>query len=784
MTSDSKSLSVRFKARSVDQIRLGVLRVQPDGAITYANEPASLAIGLVGADRSLFDLDLEPSSRKRLKAELKMRRTAERGADYAIRMRSKNDGTLLELQVAAVPEYDAVDKMIGSVAFVTDVTMEGVNRSIHEAMGNARDWRELLQTLCQTLHDVIAFDALTIVLVSADRQSLRALYEEQPVEQVPGNIWRWWPMPPLIKADLNELKEVRTDDVVTMFSRSPYKELKEDDPSTQKWLDLGYSHLLRRPVMHGKRLVAIVAAQRNSPRPFDRVDIARLEQLPIGEVVNMALALQREEDMRFGIALVGRLGAAAGRISSVARVLVDELRAHFDWPHVSLFRVDRDRGELLLMHQSAGAGARLRRGYRQDIELGLLGEVARSSEAVRAVDVKTHPGYVQGIKSTVSEMCVPVPGQPTRWILNAESPLSGAFAEEELSVVTPLLAVAGLILERTIALEMKNSVLESMADAVFETSSEGVITDVNRSCARMLGRRREDLIGMNLAQIVSAPGDDPDPPGFAARFVAAESIKPAKLELLAGNGEAISVVMSGNSLPSEVGGHVYVATDLRFAEQVQRMDALRSVFRQVASEIRVPLALASSFVQQALDARPKAAARDPLDKALQQLRKSDLPLERVVRLATTPETSELPRGRVELTEVAQAIRDELPERQRQEVRISTNGDEGVVSVGSLPDLQFCASGILAFFLRMKAQRDQVLLQVGRQGRQTRMSFELVDADDQPSDTRFEERSPHEREFALAEPVIEDLMKRMKGRLEVRSAEIPCIDLWLEAWEGA
>lgn len=785
MSSDPQSLSVRFEARSVDQIRLGVLRVQSDGRIAYSNQPATLMIGAVGEERSLFDLDLEPESRKRLKAELKRRRSAQAGADYALRMRSRSDGTLLELQVAAVPEYDADDKMIGSVAFVNDVTMEGVNRSIHAAMGKARDWRELLQTLCRTLHDVIAFDSLIIVLVSADRQSLRALYDEDPLDPVPGNIWRWWPMPPLIKADLNELKEARADSVETMFSHSPYRELKETDLSTRMWLERGYQQLLRRPVMHDQRLVALVAAQRKSQRPFDRTDIERLEQLPIGEVVNMALALQREEDMRFGIALMGRLGAAAGSISSVARVLVDELRAHFDWPHVSLFRIDRDRGELLMMHQAADSGARLRRGYRQEIGLGLLGEVARSGTAVRAVDVKKHPAYEQGIESTVSEMCVPVPGRPVRWILNAESPLSGAFAEEELAVVKPLLEVAGLILERTVALEMKNSVLESMADAVFETSSEGVISDVNQSCARMLGYDREALIGMNLAALVSAPGNDPDPPGFAARLVAAESIKPAKLELLAASGEAISVVLSGNSLPAEVGGHVYVATDLRFAEQVQRMDALRSVFRQVASEIRVPLALASSFVQQAIDAGAGPAVGDPLDKALKQLRKADLPLERVVRLASAPEASELPRGRVELDEVAQAMRAELPEQQQRDVRLTADGDVPVAGIASLPELQFCASGILAFLLRMKAQRDQVLLQVARQGGQARISFELFDAEaERPSDTRFEERSAHEREFALAEPVIEDLMKRMNGRFEIRSTQRPSFDLWLPAWEEA
>ena len=784
MNLEMQPFAVHLDARSVDQIELGVLRVDSNGSIVYANRAATETLGAgTVAGSSLFDLDLEPESRERLKSELAARKANQHGSDYQVRMRRRDDGALLELHLAGVPEFSPEHQPVGSVAFLSDVTMTGVNRAIHDAIGEASGWQDLLDELCETLHEVIAFDSLLITLVSSDRLSLRVLFDEKPMESAPGHSWRWWPMPAMVKSDLDKLTTTRADCVATMFEQSPYRELKEDDEPTKMWLECGYTHLLRRPVMHGNRLSAILVAQRKTPDPFNAVDIARLEQLPIGEVVNMALALEREEDMRFGISLMGSLGAASGSISRVASVLVDELRNHFSWPHVSLFRIDRDRGELLLMYQSAEPAAQLPQGYRQVIDDGLLGEVARTGEPVRAVNVGNQAGYIKGIDSTVSELCVPVPGQPVRWILNAESPLSGAFAEEEVRIVKPLLEVAGLILERTVALKLKNSVLESMADAVFETSSEGVIRDVNASGLRLIGRTCDELVGSNLAALLSAPGDDPDPPGFAARFVAAESIKPAKMELRAANGEMISVVMSGSSLPAEVGGNVYVATDLRFAEQVQRMDALRTVFRQVASEIRAPLSLASAFIQLAVSEGQKASSAGALDKALKQLRKADLPLERVVRLAAAGETAELPRSRVAVVDVIQAILDDLPEPQRQDVKLSVQRGSLAVGAGSFPDLRFCASTIMAFFLRMKAQRDRVLAHVGHVDGQPGVSFELIDADaERPSATRFQARSEHEREFALAEPVIDDLMRRMRGRFAVEQGpENLRIDLCLEPW---
>ena len=57
--------------------------------------------------------------------------------------------------------------------------------------------------------------------------------------------------------------------------------------------------------------------------------------------------------------LIRKLGAVATSIRDVAQVLVDELRAHFGWPHVSLFRVDRDRSRA-----GSDRGGRLAQGVR------------------------------------------------------------------------------------------------------------------------------------------------------------------------------------------------------------------------------------------------------------------------------------------------------------------------------------------------------------------------------------------------------------------------------------
>jgi PAS domain S-box-containing protein len=783
MSQVPKTLVVRFKPESLDQIPLGMLRISTAGEAGYLNRAAQAMAGPdLRVGRSLFALDFDAGSRARLIDELEQRRRTQCGASYPITLRRSDLGTLVRLQVSAVPEYDADGSMIGSAAFVTDTTMELVNRSIHDAIGAARDWRGLLGALNGTLRDLIAFDALTIALISEDRGSLRAFF--QAPEQVSSVPLRWWPMPELVKVDLDDLTRTRADCIEELFSRSPYAELAKTDKPTQDWLKLGYTGLLRRPVMRGNRIVAIVSLQRVRPEPFSQQDIDRLEQLPIGEAVNMALALEREEELAFGLGLIGRMGSVASRIEEVARVLVDELRAHFGWPHVSLFRVDRDRDLLSMVYQAADGTAWLPQHYRQSIGTGLLGQVAATGQHVRLDDVHTSPTYVMGVVGTMSEMCLPVPGLEMRWILNAESSLRGAFADEERRAVEPILEVAGLILDRTTALEFKSTVLESIADAVIQTSSRGAINDVNKAAEGLLGRSREELLGVNLAELISAPGDDPDPPGFAARVVAMERVKPAEIELLPAQGSSIPVLISGNSLPEQIGGKVYVASDLRYERQVQRMDALRKLFRQVASEIRVPLSLASTYLDQAAKVASGASLKDLVDKTIKQLRRADLPLERVVRLAADDDDQELPLHCVDLSALAAGIIGELPKGQI---------DEIVVSLGNAPaqvwaagrELRFCAHSVLAFLLRMKAQQDRVQLHIGAERGCTMLSFELVDASSgQPSATRLIARSEHEREFALAESVIESLMMRMRGAFELHAHEMLRFCLLLRPWGKA
>ncbi|MBG6082758.1 PAS domain S-box protein [Rubrivivax gelatinosus] len=774
-------LTLRLRAGALDDLPLGVLRLGLDGRIRYVNRAAARLAGPeMQPGATLRAMPFEAESVARLDDEIRRRHRAQRASAYplALNRPDRGPGVRVHLQVVGLPEYDAEGRLAGSLGFIEDRTLELAALAIHEAIGAADDCEQLLDSLAGQLDEVMHFDAMLVSMISEDRSAVRLLHS-RPAMAV-SHAWGWWPMPEMVRADLDELDGTRVDTVAELFAREPYAGLARHDVATRDFIDAGWRHMLRRPVFRDGALAAILTLLRREDRPFDDDDAERATQLPIVEAVNVALALDRQRALEFELELIGSMGQAAGNLSDVACVLVDGLRRTRGWDHVSLFRVDHDERVASLVHQSAAPGSELPDGYRQALASGVLGEVALSGRALRLGDVRTSACYTAGVAGTVSEMCLPVPGQPVRWLLNLESSKSNAFAAAEQASIERTLKVAGLILDRSWALEFNTALLDAVADAVIQTTARGEIQAVNPACEALTGLPREALLGRQFAELLSAPGHEADPPGYAERLVEMPRLLSSEVELRARDGTQVPVLLSGASLPPQIGGKVYVASDLRFRREAQRMDSLRHVYSQVANEIRVPLSLASTYLRGHTGGGDNGT--DVLDKALRQLLRADLSLERVARLASTPEDGELPLRVVSLDQLAAQLHDDLPRRQQKTVDLLPDPLAPPV-LAAPPELAFCASSLLAFLLRMRAQDDRIRIRVDGGHALPRLCFELADERGDPSPTRLEPRSDEEREFALAEGVLRTLMRRMRGQLVVQQHLGLSLALRLSAAEG-
>lgn len=763
MTSSGEKVVARVSANALDDIPMGIVRVTTSQEIRYMNLAARRDLGSrVAVGMNLSDIDMDPGSRRRLEVNLSERFKGQRGSSYEVTLVNPKFGTRTLVQVTGVPEYGADGSVIGSIAFLRNRTLESANLGTHRAIEESSTWRELLERVSVEIQNVISFDSLLVTMVSENRRHLRMLFESKPDKDT--SPIRWWPMPAFVKASLAELTETSAISVTEMFSEERYREMLENDPNVKTWLDRGFLHLLRRPVFHNGVLVAIVTLQRKDAEPFNDFDVNAFNQLPVAEAINIALSLDKKGEMQFGLDLIRDLGHFANDAEQLRTHLVDRLRKNYSWEHVSLFHVDEDRKQLRLVCQSAGGTEQeLAADYAQSYRLGLLGEVRRTAKAVVVGDVAKHPKYLPGIEGTRSEMCLPVPGSRLRWILNVESALKDAFADEEQRSVELLLGVVGFLLDRIETIELKAAIFDSVADGIILTSLEGVIEQVNPAGLRMLDATTEMIRGRDLAELLLPLGNARDTDNFGAKIIGAPRLPSIQVDLRTIGEDRVPILLSGATLPDQIGGKVYIASDLRFAKRAEQMQGLKRVFSRIAAEMRIPLSLACSFL-----AEVPAAKEDVVElaeKALAQLRRADLPLERILRLSMLDEPEVFNLSDVDVAVLLARVTAELPRSHAKDVDLHV-GLPLRRAKAAYSELSFCVQSIVAFLLRQKAQADKLRIDVTQAGNRVAINFSLLSTNsNRPGETTLTVLDSNVREFVLAEDLIANLMKRMGGEFQ-------------------
>jgi len=787
------SLQVNVMETAIDDpgLSLGVAKLSPHGDVRYVNRAAhSMSGGELREGRNLSEFDLDAQSTEALRIALHERFQEQRGSSYHICIQRPDRGPKAYLHVSAVPEYDTQGEMVGSIGFLTDESIDVVSSKIHSVIQEVRDGNALLLELTRYLHEIVKFDSIVITGINWERKIMRRLFEEPtpPPEIVPTI---WWRMRPFIEKMIEPLHTGPLD-LEAFFAMPEFEDFAREDPTVAQFQQRGFRQSMVMGVNYRGKLCATVALMRKDRTPFTNEDYERCVRLPVAEAVNTAMRFKTQKDQQFGSKFIQSIAEVEGDPKKIARQLVDQLQEHHGWEHVSLFRIDREGVRLDLVCQ---AGSRLfPEGYSQAVNVGLLGKAFSSKEDVNVGDVRSSEvaaDFHPALEGTLSEMVLRVPGTVGRWLLNIESQSRDAFAEDEQEAVSIQLRVAGFILENMASLELNSAIVSCVDDAVIQTNELGVIVEANRAATDLLDCKREDLLYRNLAKFLyTEPEPDPefdeetsrlrdnwtlaetdiprsDPATILARAV--KSTQPLPQKLRRSDGSPVRVLLSGAELPARL-GKVFIASDLRTQDRIERMQIFTSLFQQIASEIRVPLSLANSFLSDALALRKgeltEARARELIDKSVRQIRKADLPLETVARFGIQGSDKELPTGIFNVRDALNEIVAELPahDAARTEVQI---GMENALVRAPRHELLFCVRTLLAYLLRHRAEVEKVILNLASRASRVMLSLALRSSSEEV--VREPGREQAEFDFAVTEKVIEDLMARMNGssRLDSR-----------------
>lgn len=769
-----------LRTDSLNEIPIGVVRLSTDELVRYANRAArDMSDGKLRAGASIFELPMDFDSKQRLAEQLSRRFSEGAASSYDVNLVDGARVITDVLNITAVPEYDANNQLIGSIGFIRSRRLETAALSMHEIIGEAFDWQSLLRGVSELLHKYIRFDSMLVTVVSQNRKHLRTMIETDPevsrhhaASFRSGEQFKWWPMPEFVKLMLRDIRPESTS-VREMLDDPLFAELGSTDEAMQSWLKQGYTHLLRYPVYAGASPVAVVTLQRRPDEPFSHSEVSLFQQLPIQEAVKIATVLDQKAEADFSLDLLKDLGEVAENIAELQSRLVARLAAYYRWEHVALFSVDRDKRVFRLATQHSIGPRGLRSDYQQPFHEGVLGEVLATGAAVVVQDIserKRSSTYVEGLKDSQSDMCLPVPGSRLRWILNVESTQRDAFADEEQQSVELLLEMVGFMLDRAATLELKSAIFDSVADAVVLTTRDGAIQELNPAARRMLSIKHGDLRERNLKSYLQPgpahSGLPVESEGFSNTLIESKHVGSTPVTLVAEDGRQTPALASGALLPNDLGGKVFVFSDLTYATRLHELENLKSVFGIVAGETRVPVALANAFIsdlQKAIHSLPGGACLqlgELASKALAQLRKADLPMERLVRLAARRPDQHGLLTVLNVREVVEQLVGELPRHEADAVGITPAPGDVFVKAG-VSEFGFCFQSIVAYLLRRKAQNEQLQVTIGADSNRTVVAIQLKESAD--GTTRIPsmiQELTDLKQFAFPQDFIKDMMQQM------------------------
>jgi signal transduction histidine kinase len=283
-------------------------------------------------------------------------------------------------------------------------------------------------------------------------------------------------------------------------------------------IDPAYRSSIVAPLRSGGQVIGTLNVGSPAPHAFAYEDVDLLEAIaaqvggPITsarlyeQAQRLAALLQRRADQLAVLNSIARSASATLDQEYSLPEVTAQIRNGFGYHQVDLFLVDEETAELVLAAAN-GPLSPTGTGYRQHMNLGLIGRAASSGHILRIDDVHNEPGYL-GIteRDTIrSELVVPIVASGrTLGVLNLESPDPAAFTDEDAAVLETVADVLAGALE--------NARLYRRAQAA------AVLEERNRLARELHDSVTQQLFSMTLTSQAARAHLEKNPPRAAAQL--------------------------------------------------------------------------------------------------------------------------------------------------------------------------------------------------------------------------------------------------------------------------
>ncbi|MGD1001655.1 MAG: GAF domain-containing protein [Candidatus Brocadiia bacterium] len=210
---------------------------------------------------------------------------------------------------------------------------------------------------------------------------------------------------------------------------------------------------------------------------------------------------------------VGRASLSKLDMGDLLATAAQAIQRHFGYYDVSIFLLDPDAQECVLVAHAGDYYTEGIKGYRQKLSVGIVGWVASHGQTVLANDVRNDSRHVvafQGEAALLSELTVPIRLHgKTLGVINVERREVNAFDDSDVMTMETLsdqlaqaIANAQLFEQTSLLLDLNRSVLDAVPSSLCVLDSQMRILFTNPRFCRFFGRTAEEAHGMDIRQLL------------------------------------------------------------------------------------------------------------------------------------------------------------------------------------------------------------------------------------------------------------------------------------------
>jgi GAF domain-containing protein len=567
---------------------------------------------------------------------------------------------------------------------------------------NEPDYRTLFARVMEVVKEFVEFEWAYLFIFTPGREYSRLVCRHGPRIEFEA---RWFETGEgyrdFITGDVTWI-----DDFENFLAAGPHPELlKRRDYRIA--IEAGVKSLLCLPVWEGGDVIGGFCVQSKEVGTYKKEDRRKLELLMLGQAMLPVFHAADREERNFVSGLVTKI-AASRDFQELARTVVDEIARFYEFQNVSIFKVNALRGHFRLLAQALGpqGGTAMPERYEQPLDEGLLGMTYREGGHVILRDVEDGSLEARTYKETCSEMrselCIPIEmSGRILWILNVEDRHTDAFTLGEMKTLKGIIEQMQANLKRIFQRLILMQVLDVVPEAVVVTEQSGNVLHVTKDALHLL--QCDSLSSPdNLSRFF---------PGAMDEFLAFDD-SATLTKVIGGRGKETSVLAQKFELEDEYDHEVVVLRDVSQVRWNADSEHFKAALPEAASQLRVPVSLISSFIQQIRGRVQDEKVQELVDKAVRLLGRVELTYDRVLACYDAQALPAARKRSVDVNATLDQLVSELPLLERDTVKRSGAKKQTVVKADAYR-LTFALSSMLAYLLRSRADAKPIEVSVRR-----------------------------------------------------------------------